>query len=531
MLHGLSPGSMHARRLVVGDSEGCHGNVTTPGGVGGRRAGRLPGMQEPSRSGPPAAHGRLPRLLIAVSGSLALVVALSSTVLAVKWYQARTVGTVEGFEPVAPSGAKSLPTGKCSEQPCNYLLLGSDSRSGLSAAQQQANGTNQDIGGSNRADTIMLVHTDPNLQKAIILSFPRDLWVDIPGHGQDKINAAFEGGVEHGGPQLMAQTVANLSGLRIDHFLYVDLAGFQKVVDTLGGVDLCVPAYDVNTPGTLKQPTASGGEIDVYSGEQGHVVDLFTGLDVKPGCQHMDGITALSFVRSRHLPCDAIPDFARIGRQQQFLRSVINQMLRPQQIVRAAGLVEPVLRNMRRDAKLLPGDLVYLVGQMRGLTTGAAEFRTVPGVSQMVGTKSVVMMDPAANQIFAAIRQGKPISGVGTHLVQTPVTPADVTVVVIDDASEGKAQKVEATLSTAGFDVGPGIWSAAKAPRGVAGTAVILYQPGHEAEASVVAAYLPGVQMVALKALHGVPVAVVVRSGYVPTKPSTGGAQCPVTAP
>ena len=97
----------------------------------------------------------------------------------------------------------------------------------------------------------MLVHTDPRLQKAIVLSFPRDLWVAIPGRGHDRINTAFEGGLRHGGPQLVAQTVANLTGLQIDHYLYVDLEGFRRTVNTLGGVDMCIPAYNVNTPGDL----------------------------------------------------------------------------------------------------------------------------------------------------------------------------------------------------------------------------------------------------------------------------------------
>ncbi len=93
----------------------------------------------------------------------------------------------------------------------------------------------------------MLVHVDPIQQRAIVLSFPRDLWVRIPGRGFDKINAAFEGGLQHGGPQLMAQTVANLTGLAVDHYLYVDLAGFQRIVDTMGGVPMCIPSYNVNT--------------------------------------------------------------------------------------------------------------------------------------------------------------------------------------------------------------------------------------------------------------------------------------------
>ena len=170
---------------------------------------------------------------------------------------------------------------------CNYLLLGSDSRAGLSDEEQTEFGTDKQIGGENRADTIMLVHTDPKLEKAIIISFPRDMYVPIPGHGEDKINAAFEGGIEGGGPELVAGTVQNLTGLKIDHFLYVDLAGFQGVIDELGGVDMCITGENVNTPGYVESETADGTISEVYYKEPGHIVDPRTGLDVKPGCQRL----------------------------------------------------------------------------------------------------------------------------------------------------------------------------------------------------------------------------------------------------
>jgi LCP family protein required for cell wall assembly len=477
-------------------------------------------------------HGRVTRLLVAVSASLACVLAIGSTVAAFTWVRVRGTGTVDdaGFEGgVGPSATASPipPTGDCAEGPCNFLLLGSDSRAGLSPEEQKKFATDEQIGGTNRADTIMLVHTDPNVQKAIVLSFPRDLWVEIPGHGEGKINGAFEGGVEHGGPLLMAKTVANLTGLPIDHFLFVDLAGFQSVVDTLGGVNMCVPAYDVNTPGWLTQTTLEGDQ-QVYVGRPGRVVDLNAGLDVAPGCQRMNGETALAFVRARHLPCDNIPDFARIGRQQQFLRAVINQMLRPGQLARAVTLVDPVLRSLKRDAEFLPGDLVYLVGQMQGLSTGAAEFRAVPGEAGWEGSLSVVHMDPSAEQIFTAIRDGRPISDVGTSLGNTPISPANVTVAVIDDASGGKATAVEAILGDAGFDTSPGIWQPWRIPEGVGGTTIV-YRPGADRLGSVVSAYLPGVEVVRSAALHGAPVAVVVDPSYAAPPPdaSDGGAACP----
>jgi LCP family protein required for cell wall assembly len=249
---------------------------------------------------PAPASRRLIRVVIAVSASLSLVFGVVGAASAVRWVQLRDVGVDPGpFTQAVPSGSPASPTSRCSEHACNYLLLGSDSRAGLPIDEQHQFGTNKDIGGTIRADTIMLVHTDPALQKAIVLSFPRDLWVDIPGHGWNKINAAFEGGLQGGGPQLMANTIANLTGLTVDHYLYVDLAGFQHVVDTLGGVELCIPQYEVNTPGWLMQHTGGGGETKIYYGEVGHVADPNTGLDVVPGCHHLGGYQALAYRATR----------------------------------------------------------------------------------------------------------------------------------------------------------------------------------------------------------------------------------------
>lgn len=482
-----------------------------------------------------APHSGLLRALVAITASLSLVVGVASVAGAVRLIQLRSVGTGPDIVKTDPSG-HPLPTSNCATEPCNYLLLGSDSRVGLNAQQTTAFGNNKDIGGSNRADTIMLVHTDPRLQKAIVLSFPRDLWVHIPGHGMNKINAAFEGGLEHGGPQLLVQTITDLTGLSIDHYLYVDLNGFEKVVDTLGGVDMCIPAYNVNTPGWVNGSDAKGNTVPTYYSEVGHIVDPNTGLDVVPGCQRLSGLQALAYVRTRHLPCDAIPDFSRIGRQQQFMRSVINQMLSPSEIVKAPGLIQPVLASLHRDKSLLPGDLIYLVGQLRGISTGAVEFRAVPGdATAMVGTQSVVWMDPSAKEIFAAIREGKPIAGVGTQLINTPPSEANTSVAVIDADSGGKAAGVENLLVRAGFDVSPGIWDASKAPAGVHGAAIV-FRPGQDAYAHVVASYFPGLKLVSSAALHGAPVAIVVPASYHPTPagPTTGspvGSQCPSPTP
>jgi anionic cell wall polymer biosynthesis LytR-Cps2A-Psr (LCP) family protein len=475
-----------------------------------------------------SAHGTLARALVGVTASIALLVGLVTAGLTVRWVQLRDIGTDDTFHGLGPSGSPTpAPAGPCADQACNYLLLGSDSRAGL----PDEFGTDADIGGTTRADTIMLVHTDPSLGKAIVLSFPRDLWVEIPGKGRDKINTAFEGGLEHGGPRLTAQTVSNLTGLPIDHYLYVDLNGFRNIVDTLGGVDMCIPAYNVNTPGWLTGTDADGKPTRVYIDDIGHIADPNSGLNIEPGCQRLDGIQALAYVRSRHLPCDHVPDFSRIGRQQQFLRAVVNQMLRPSVVVKAPALVTPVLESLRRDRGLLPSDLVYLVGKLRGLSTGAVEFRAVPGVAGLEGTRSVVRMHPSASRIFAAIREGRPLGDAGTQLVSTPPSEANTTVAVVDASSGGKASRVEGILADAGFDVSPGIWGDERAPAGVQGPAIV-FRPGADVYAQVVSAYFPGLRVVESEHLRGAQVAIVVTASYasVPPEGSSAGAppaECP----
>src|SRR5919109_1455452 len=234
-----------------------------------------------------------------------------------------------------------------------------------------------------RGQIVTFDNTQPDDPEAVFLSFPRDLWVDIPGLGMGKINTAFEGGIDRGGPQRVARVVKSLTGMQVHHVLYVDLARFQKLVDALGGVDMCVP-YPMYDPLSL--------------------------LDIPAGCQHFDGRTALAYVRTRHQPCDSVPDFARISRQQQFLRAVISRLLEPGQLFRLPTLVPDLLANFVVDPGLRnPADLVYLAGQLQGLSTDAAEFRAVPSVpsstvvnGQFLSTVEIVQ--PEADELFLRIR-------------------------------------------------------------------------------------------------------------------------------
>ncbi|HEU4354283.1 MAG TPA: LCP family protein [Actinomycetota bacterium] len=461
-------------------------------------------------------HPHVRRVLLASTAALSALVMLIGVAGAGAYFW--TSSKIRTFEPLAETspGSGTEPqepdiAGKCDTRSCNYLLLGSDSREGLSKQEQVAFGTDQDIGGENRSDTIILVHTEPKQREAVFLSFPRDLWVEIPGQGEGKINSAFEGGVNGGGPARVARTIKELTGLRVNHVLYVDLAGFQGLVDTLGGVDLCVP-YPMQDP--------------------------LTGLDIDAGCQRFDGATALAYVRTRHQVCDAIPDFARIGRQQQFLRAVISKLLSPSELLQLPALVPKLVENFVVDEGLAnPAELVYLAGQLNGVNTGAADFRSVPTTTAGVYVNGqylsiVRAVQPAANDLYRALREGRPLGDLGKELPQTPPSPANVAVEVVDHRSLGAAIGVLDTLTQGGFLTSPAVMDYSVLGQQVKGSA-ILFAPGEEAKAEVVAQYVGALEMQAAprSVLGDADVAVVVGPNYeapdLTKAPPQTSADCP----
>jgi hypothetical protein len=268
------------------------------------------------------------------------------------------------------------------------------------------------------------------------------------------------------------------------------------------------------------------------------VQDPLSALDLQAGCQTLDGRQALGYVRTRHLPCDeAAPDLSRIGRQQQFLRAVINQLLTPQEIVRAPGLVRPVLASLKRDEGLTIADLAHLVGRLRGLSTGAVEFRAVPAVPATVQPPgftteiSILRADPSAGAIFRALRNGSPLPDVGTELINTPTSPANIPVAVLDDGSGEVAGQVEDILATSGFDVSPGIIPFGDAGLRVDGPAIV-YTHDHEEEARVLAQYLPGTELREVRrAVATWEVAVIATSGYQPDALDGAGAEAECIQP
>lgn len=178
----------------------------------------------------------------------------------------------------------------------NWLLVGSDSRQGLTAEEQQELATGGDIG-DGRTDTILLVHI-PDLGSSTpptLVSIPRDSYVPIPGHGRDKINAAFA----MGGAPLLAQTVEQATGLRLDHYAEVGFSGFAVLVDALGGVTMC-PSEPISDP--------------------------LAGINLPAGCQQLDGRSALGFVRTRATPR---ADLDRMINQRQLMSALLHRAAAP----------------------------------------------------------------------------------------------------------------------------------------------------------------------------------------------------------
>jgi LCP family protein required for cell wall assembly len=176
----------------------------------------------------------------------------------------------------------------------NWLIAGSDSRQGLTRKQERRLATGHDIGG-HRSDTIMLLHTGGPGQP-LLISLPRDSWVNIPGYGYNKINAAYD----FGGPKLLAKTVQNATGLRIDHYMEIGFGGFVSVVNAVGGVHMCV-----------KYP----------------LHDVASGLTIKKGCQNLSGGKALAYVRDRHN--FAQQDLQRVQDQRLLMKALLGKLTSP----------------------------------------------------------------------------------------------------------------------------------------------------------------------------------------------------------
>jgi len=221
--------------------------------------------------------------------------------------------------------------------------------------------------GQQRSDVIMVATVAQDGQSASVVSIPRDSWVNIPGHGMNKINAAYS----FGGPALLIQTVEQLTRVRMDHFAVIDFAGFAQMTDAVGGIDV---------------------NVGVTSQRDGVVVPA--------GPQHLNGAQALVYVRERYAL--AAGDLDRVRRQQAALRAFVRQALSSGTLsspTRAYDLVNTVTQHVGVDDTLSNTGLAQLAFGLRDLRSSSLTFTTVPVTGTgMQGDQSVVYLDEAAGR-------------------------------------------------------------------------------------------------------------------------------------
>lgn len=246
-----------------------------------------PGTGFPGEPPRPPRRRRKGRIIALVAGSLVLMLVL--LVVSLWLYADNSLHHVDAIDDYAGRPANGAGS--------NWLIVGSDSRQGLSTAQANRlhTGDAGAVSGS-RTDTIMLLHLPHNSTKPTMVSLLRDSYVTIPGHGKDKINAAFA----LGGAKLLVRTVEENTGLRVDHYAEIGLGGFASVVGDVGGVRMCLDQA---------------------------VNDKYAGVNLKAGCQTLNGPDALGYVRSRH--AFASSDYARTEHQRQFVGALASKLTSP----------------------------------------------------------------------------------------------------------------------------------------------------------------------------------------------------------
>jgi LCP family protein required for cell wall assembly len=285
----------------------------------------------------------------------------------------------------------------------SLLVLGSDAR-----PDELRRG---DVG---RTDTLLLLVGDRAQPRFAMVSLPRDLWVPIPGYGEERINAAFE----LGGAQAAKQTVSNVLGQRVDRYAVIGLQGVRDIVDAVGGVEITVPQaiHDETYP----------------TDDYGYQV-----VDIPAGRQRMDGDTALKYARTRHQDSD----FGRIARQQQVLAAVRTALLNPTTWPRIPAVAAAVGASVKTDLSVL--DAIAL---------GAAALRDFGDPDRLVVDASLVTPVTGAGGAFLLEAKAELRPTVAKFLGSSTTAPA--TVAVLNGAgTAGLAGRTGERLTQSGLSV------------------------------------------------------------------------------
>jgi len=302
---------------------------------------------------------------------IGLVLVLVGVVAGWGFYVNKQIGDV----PRVDAGIQPVTGGAAAEKhrAVNVLLAGTDSRSPGELARLVRSGWKP---GAMRSDTIMLLHVDKDREHAYLISIPRDTWAAIPGHGRQKINAAFS----IGGPSLYVRTIEQFTGLRVDHLAVIDWEGFKDLSRAVGGVDVMVPET---------------------------VTDPENNITWHQGKVHLEGENALLYVRQRHnLPNG---DFDRINRQQNFLRALMSKlvargtMLNPVTLTRT---VDAVTSQLTLDSTFSNSEVRQLALSLRGIRKKDVIFTTVPleHYARIDGQAVNIVDQDEVRRLFAAAK-------------------------------------------------------------------------------------------------------------------------------
>jgi LCP family protein required for cell wall assembly len=326
--------------------------------------------------------------------SIKIFTGISIAVLAISAISALAFGTVTASINKIDvfSGIDKRPEKKSTAM--NYLLVGSDTREGLSKAELKALrvGSVATAAGK-RSDTMLLVHISKARDKAVMISIPRDTFALIPEHtsksgklipaAYSKINSSFN----WGGAPLLIQTIEEMTELKIDHYIEINFDGFARIVDSIGGVEVCTKK-DINDP-------------------KSHLI-------LEAGVHTLNGIESLKYVRTREF--DGLGDLGRMQRQQAFMSAVLRKatsagvLLNP---VTMASFINSSLSSVTTDSELKNSDLIALAKQMKSLSTSSVRTLTVP-LSNLNyysnGVTSAVLWDPVlAPQLWTRLREDQAV--------------------------------------------------------------------------------------------------------------------------
>ncbi|MFD0773739.1 LCP family protein [Streptomonospora algeriensis] len=348
----------------------------------------------------------------------------------------------------------------------NIMVIGSDVRTGENADYGEAEGQ--------RPDTLIIAHISPNSGRATLVNLPRDLLVDLPaceGQGDTAGMPAQRGMINSpmslGGVQCQWKAVETVTGVHIDHFVSVDFTGFREIVDSLGGVRMCIP-----------EP----------------IDDKKAKLHLKAGEQVLNGEESLGYMRSRYGQGDG-SDVSRIKRQQEFLGAMLNQVMQGEILSSPSnltGFLGSVTETMTTDDELTLDVMSDIAIAMREVDLGNINFVTAPNGAAPDDANRLALRQPQASQLFEAIAKdqsikgddgGKDGGGKGGEKKEEQVDPGDISVEVLNgEGTPDLANQVGQWLTTEGFQV-----ANTGNPLQIPSQTTIYYGPGKKAHAQALA--------------------------------------------